>query len=197
MPGVNQAPVITSGSSTTFTVGAAGSFTVTATGVPTPSVSESGALPSGVTFVNNGNGTATLSGTPASGTAGTYAITITASNGVTPAATQSFTLTVTSGGGRWRVQLRVCDGERDGGVQLWAASSTTLSVALHQAPWAGASSGVCGHVAIGHRHRGGERPEQRHLDAIGRRNGEPEVSVGISGQMFYVPAAATRRRRSP
>src|SRR5690242_16573415 len=55
-PQVNQAPVITSASSTTFTVGAAGIFTVTTTGLPTPSVSESGALPSGVTFVDNGNG---------------------------------------------------------------------------------------------------------------------------------------------
>ena len=35
-----------------------------------------------------------LSGTPADGTAGTYAITITASNGVGSNATQSFTLTV-------------------------------------------------------------------------------------------------------
>ena len=42
--------------------------------------------------MDNGNGTATLAGTPAAGTAGTYAMTITAANGVDP--TQSFTLTV-------------------------------------------------------------------------------------------------------
>ena len=42
--------------STTFTVGTAGTFTVTATGFPTPTLSETGALPSGVTFVDNGNG---------------------------------------------------------------------------------------------------------------------------------------------
>jgi large repetitive protein len=89
-----QAPAITSANNTTFTVGGAGTFTVTTTGTPTPSLSESGSLPSGVTFVNNGNGTATLSGTPASGTNGTYALTITATNGVGTAATQSFTLTV-------------------------------------------------------------------------------------------------------
>ena len=63
---VNQAtrPAITSATSTTFTVGTAGSFTVTTTGFPTPTLSETGALPSGVTFTDNGNGTATLSGTP-------------------------------------------------------------------------------------------------------------------------------------
>jgi Bacterial Ig-like domain (group 3)/Putative Ig domain len=89
-----QAPAITSANSTTFTVGTAGSFTVTTTGFPTASLSETGTLPSGVTFVDNGNGTATLSGTPAAGTGKTYPLTITAANGVTPNATQSFTLTV-------------------------------------------------------------------------------------------------------
>ena len=40
------------------------------------------------------NGTATLSGTPAAGTGGTYPLTFTAVNGVGSPATQSFTLTV-------------------------------------------------------------------------------------------------------
>ena len=86
---VQVAPSITSANSTTFTVGAAGSFTVTATGNPTPTFSETGALPSGVTFVGG-----VLSGTPAAGTGGSYPITITATNGVAPDATQNFTLTV-------------------------------------------------------------------------------------------------------
>ena len=91
---VNQSLAITSGNSNTFTVGTAGTFTVTTTGSPAPTLSETGALPSGVTFVNNGNGTATLAGTPAPGSGGTYTFTITASNGVSPNATQTFTLTV-------------------------------------------------------------------------------------------------------
>lgn len=90
-----QAPTITSANSTTFTVGQAGSFTVTTTGFPTPSITRGGAaLPSGVSFVDNGDGTGTLSGTPGAGTGGTYAITFTASNGVPPDAVQNFTLTV-------------------------------------------------------------------------------------------------------
>src|SRR6266404_228842 len=88
------APQITSAAGTTLTVGTAGSFTVTSTGIPTATLSETGSLPNGVTFVDNGDGTATLAGTPGAGTAGTYAITITASNGTAPDATQSFTLTV-------------------------------------------------------------------------------------------------------
>jgi Putative Ig domain len=91
---VAQAPTITSANSATFTVGAAGSFPVTTTGAPTAAITESGALPSGVTFVDNGNGTATLAGTPGTGTNGSYPITITAANGGSPNAVQSFTLTV-------------------------------------------------------------------------------------------------------
>ena len=91
---MKQAPAITSANNTTFQVGAAGSFTVTTTGSPTPSITESGALPSGVTFHDNGNGTGTLSGTPAAGTGGTYNISFTASNGVGSNATQNFTLRV-------------------------------------------------------------------------------------------------------
>ena len=90
-PGVG--PAITSGATATSNVGAAFSYTVTATGTPTPAITETGALPSGVTFTDNGNGTATIAGTPATGSGGSYPITITASNGVGTAATQSFTLT--------------------------------------------------------------------------------------------------------
>ena len=86
---------ITSANSATFVVGASGTFTVNATGNPTPAITRSGdALPSGVTFVDNGDGTATLSGGPVAGTGGVYNFTFTASNGVGPDATQSFTLTV-------------------------------------------------------------------------------------------------------
>ncbi|MGO9752880.1 MAG: beta strand repeat-containing protein, partial [Solirubrobacteraceae bacterium] len=95
---VDQAPAITSANATTFTTGTAGSFAVTTTGSSTsgPTITESGTLPSGVTFTDNGSGTATLAGTPAAGTAGSYPITITAANGISPNATQSFTLTVSA-----------------------------------------------------------------------------------------------------
>ena len=85
---ITQAPAFTSTNSTSFTVGTAASFTVTATGVPAPTFSETGALSSGITFTSGG----VLSGTAS--TSGNYTITITASNGVSPNATQIFTLTV-------------------------------------------------------------------------------------------------------
>jgi hypothetical protein len=85
---------ITSANSTTFTAGLPGTFTVTVTGSPAPTLTYSGDLPSGVTFTDNGNGTGTLSGTPAAGTGGPHTITFTAHNGVGTDATQNFTLIV-------------------------------------------------------------------------------------------------------
>jgi hypothetical protein len=71
-----------------------GVFTVTSSGFPTPALSEAGPLPAGVTLTDNGDGTATLAGNPAAGAGGVYPITVTATNGVTPDAARSFTLTV-------------------------------------------------------------------------------------------------------
>ena len=91
------APVITSAGSTTFAAGTAGTFSVTTTGQPGGGPSApSPALPSGVTLQDNGNGTATLAGTPPAGSQGTYTLTITAQNSA-GTATQSFALTVNSG----------------------------------------------------------------------------------------------------
>ena len=91
---VDQAPAITSGASTTFVTGTPGNVSVTTTGYPTATITETGALPSGVSFTDNGNGSAALAGTPAAGTGGTYSFTIGAANGIGTAASQVFTLTV-------------------------------------------------------------------------------------------------------
>jgi hypothetical protein len=68
----------------------AGSFTVTTVGNPTPVITESGSIP--VSFVDNQNGTGTLSGTPA--VSDVFDIAFTASNGIGTPAAQNFTLTV-------------------------------------------------------------------------------------------------------
>jgi YVTN family beta-propeller protein len=91
---VDEVPSITSAGEVTFNTGAAGSFTVTATGFPAPVLSESGALPAGVTFDSTDG---VLAGTPAAGTAGRYPILMSASNagGIT---SQQFTLVVAAAG---------------------------------------------------------------------------------------------------
>ncbi len=90
------APAITSPSSLDVHPGVAVDFTVTTTGTPTPSILASGQLPGGLSFRANSDGTATISGTPSSGSTGTYTLDLTASNGVSPNATQTLTISVTS-----------------------------------------------------------------------------------------------------
>ena len=78
----------------TFTVGTTGNFTIDAVGSPVPKWTYTGALPAGVIFVDNGDGSATLAGKPQAGTGGTYPLVLTAANGVGTAPTEDFTLTV-------------------------------------------------------------------------------------------------------
>ena len=127
-PAVTTAPAITSAASVSLTVGSAGSFTVTASGSPLPSLSESGALPSGVSFVDHGDGTATLAGTPAAGTAGNYALTLTAHNGVGSDATQAFTVDGHRGAGDHQRGVGVVDGGVGGFVHGDASGSPLPSL---------------------------------------------------------------------
>jgi hypothetical protein len=92
------APMFTSAPAATFPQSFESSFTITTTGNPIPTITETGRLPGGVKFTDNGDGTASLSGRPGNGQGlvGDYAIVLTASNGVDPAATQNFTLTITN-----------------------------------------------------------------------------------------------------
>jgi len=112
--GESVAPTITGAASATSNVGAPFSFMVTTTGQPAPALTDNSAtLPAGITFTDNGNGTATIAGTPASGSGGTYPVTITATNSagstsqdfvltndeapsITSAGTATFTTTVAS-----------------------------------------------------------------------------------------------------
>jgi streptogramin lyase len=89
----NTTPSITSAASATAVFGSAFNFTVTTSGTPAPSLSVSGSLPTGVSFVNNSNGTATISGTPSGNASGNYPLTITAQNSG-GSVTQAFTLSV-------------------------------------------------------------------------------------------------------
>jgi len=90
---IGQQPAITSTNNTTFVVGTPGTFTFTSNGYPAPAFSYTGSLPAGVSFADNLDGTASLSGTPSEGTGGQYPIVLTAANGVLPDITQNFTLT--------------------------------------------------------------------------------------------------------
>ncbi len=89
--GSGQAPAISSPSSTTAKVRRVFSFTVTAVGSPSPTFSESGALPAGVHFNTT---TGVFSGMAKEGAKGTHRVVISAVNSM-GTATQTFTLRVT------------------------------------------------------------------------------------------------------
>ncbi len=90
-----SAPAITSANNDTETFGVPFSYTITTDGYPAPALTKTGALPAGVSFTDNGDGTATLSGTPSNTAIGDYHLTLKAQNGISPNATQNFTLTIT------------------------------------------------------------------------------------------------------
>lgn len=88
-------PLITSVSSAIFIKSSQSNFMITTTGFPTPSIGFTGALPAGVSFNDNGDGTASISGAPSS--TGTFTLTITATNSYLPDAVQTFSLKVIEG----------------------------------------------------------------------------------------------------
>jgi hypothetical protein len=121
--------VILSANNETDTVGVASSFTVKTAGFPTALLSENGAL-DGLAFTDNGNGTATLSGTPTA--AGKFDITITAANGIAPDATQDFSIVVAQPGPPF-LPIGVTMTDNFGG-SLPTRGKTLLTVASRRVP---------------------------------------------------------------
>jgi hypothetical protein len=95
--GVPAGDAITSDPNASGSVGTAFLFLVTTSGTPTPVIKKKGKLPRGLHFVNNQNGTATLSGVPTAKSIGVHHLTIQATFGKGKSkvvVTQAFTVTV-------------------------------------------------------------------------------------------------------
>jgi hypothetical protein len=91
---VSERPEFTSKSSATLHAGKPGGVKVTTSGYPHATITHSGSLPNGMHFAHDpAKGTATISGTPQS--KGTHKIKLSASNGVSPKATQELTIKIT------------------------------------------------------------------------------------------------------
>lgn len=92
---VHEETALATTGSAIFATGVAGTATIAVThGYPIPALAVTGTLPGGVAFVDNGDGTATVSGIPAAGSGGIHPVTVTGDNGIGDPATQAFTLTV-------------------------------------------------------------------------------------------------------
>ena len=90
-----NAPVFTTPASLDVRAGAYANLTVRASGTPAPTIGIEGALPPGLAFHDEGNGTATITGRPQV-PSGSYTVTLTANNGIGGAVTQRLTLVVAS-----------------------------------------------------------------------------------------------------
>jgi hypothetical protein len=89
------APAITSPPTVPLTAGQAANVTITTSGFPFPALNETGSLPSGVSFSDNGNGTATITGTASTADQGlTFPVTLTADSGFGPPASQALSIEV-------------------------------------------------------------------------------------------------------
>ena len=91
---VTRAPAIRKIPTIRARAGTALHLTIQATGYPVPALTESGPLPRGLSFTDNGNGTALIAGTPAAGNCRRYRVTITATN-TSGTAKRHFTIVVT------------------------------------------------------------------------------------------------------
>ena len=136
-----QPPIFTSPAAASFTTGGANTFQVATSGGPTPVIAESGELPPGVTFHENGDGTATLAGQPQA--TGAFSISLTAHNGEGEDAMQSFTLTVQAPPLYCAVRCDVFGVGGDGQVyqKVWTGSAWTGWV-LQGAPSVGLLGGL-------------------------------------------------------
>ncbi len=127
---VGAAPSITSGSAASTGMRTPFDFAVTTSGDPTPALTETGDLPPGVTFTDNGDGTADLAGNPPAGTGGNYPITITAVNGLGTPATQQFVLSVTSTASTPAISSANSDTETFGVPFIFIVTTTGFPIPL-------------------------------------------------------------------
>lgn len=89
---VNEAPELVGPTEARWVTGTANSIGFSSDGFPVAALTYTGTLPAGLTFTDNNNGSATISGT--SNALGTYNVTVKASNGQSPDATKSVTIEV-------------------------------------------------------------------------------------------------------
>jgi hypothetical protein len=113
---VYTAPAITSANNTSFTAGTGATYNVTTTASPLAALTETGTLPTNVVFDDSGNGSGTIVYSGGAVVAGTYPITITASNGYA-LTTQTFTITVVAGAAK-ELAFTIEPGNTTAGVDI-------------------------------------------------------------------------------
>ena len=148
-------PTFTSTDHATFAELANGSFTVRTTGNPAAALSiQQGSLPSGLSFTDNGDGTATISGAADLDQVGTYDVTLQAKNlaatvtqdlTITLTRTSQAPLTLTSTSGTYGsgLTLTTSGGSGTGAVSYSAVDGTASGCSLTAGVLSVSSAGTC------------------------------------------------------
>lgn len=153
---VNEAPELTGPTAARFVTGSANAIGFSSDGYPQAALSISGSLPTGLSFLDNGNGSATISGTAAVGSEGSYSVTVTASNGVSPDAHVTVTIEV---------------------VPPLSITTTTLPDGAYRTAYSAQVMAAGGQPAYGFEVVGGSLPPGLSMNAFGTVTGSP-TAVG-------------------
>jgi uncharacterized repeat protein (TIGR01451 family) len=113
------APLFTSSPVTSATMGSSYTYAITTTGTPNAAITATTSLPTGLTFTDNGNGTATISGTPT--VSGVFPIGLHATNSGGPA-DQSYVLTIINPCDGWT--LEGCSAGTVNGQDSWKSTGS-------------------------------------------------------------------------
>jgi hypothetical protein len=168
---IGSPPTITSANSFSCVVGSVCEFTFTADGIPDPTLDVTGTFPVGVTF---NAGTDSLEGTPAAGTGAIYTLEVTADNGISPAASQTFTLTVN--------EAPMANNDPDGGIPGNSApGSTAYHGAFNTTLNVSAADGVLTNDILGFPTAGIVTPSPT-------TTGGGNVTLNADGSFSYTPA---------
>ncbi|RNL62175.1 S-layer family protein [Nocardioides marmoriginsengisoli] len=162
---VNEAPELVGPSEARFVTGSANEIGFSSDGFPQAAITRTGTLPAGLSFVDNGNGSAKISGTAPASAVGTYPITITASNGESPDAVIHLTLEV---------------------VPPLSISTTALPNAAYRSAYSAQLMAAGGQPGYTFQVISGQLPQGLTMNAFGQITGSPTVSAGI--YLFTVKA---------
>jgi hypothetical protein len=161
---VNEAPELTGPTEARFVTGTANSIGFSSDGYPVASITQSG-KPAWLTFTDNGNGSASFSGTAPANAVGAYAITVTASNGQSPDAVINLTLEV---------------------VPPLSISTVNLPNAAYHSAYSAQVTGTGGQPGYTFQVISGNLPQGLSMNQFGLITGSPTVSTGI--YLFTVKA---------
>ncbi len=163
---VGKAPAFTGKETATLKEGKAKSLVISTSGSPTPQLSELGALPSGMTFTDVGNGKAQISGTP--GKEGIFRVAVLADN-LVGSATETVTITVNCKDAGHCMSRRQEDGvEARIGVGLMSPGGPAFRSTLRLTTWQAVSRDRPRQARNGARRCAGvpvDKPGQRHISS--------------------------------